>query len=98
MALVALILALGVFFWRSEDLEDNLSVRVVNDTSTNLYGVNWDFDGPDGEVRKLEFAKMYPKTKFVQMSDIDRELIIRWLLGDYRVVFGGEPISTAPKP
>jgi hypothetical protein len=35
-------------------------------------------------------------TKVVNLSDIDRELIIRWLLQDYRVVFGGEPISAAP--
>src|SRR5262249_29273752 len=37
-------------------------------------------------------------TKVMQLSDIDRELIIRWLLGDDHVVFGGEPISAAPKP
>jgi hypothetical protein len=48
VALVALILALGVYFWRSEDLEENLSVSVVNETSTNLYDLNWDFKGPDG--------------------------------------------------
>jgi ubiquinol-cytochrome c reductase cytochrome b subunit len=36
-------------------------------------------------------------TKVVNLSDIDRELIIRWLLQDYRVVFGGEPISAAPR-
>jgi hypothetical protein len=48
VALVALILALGVFFWRSVDLEHNLSVRVANETSTNLYDLNCDFKGPDG--------------------------------------------------
>ncbi len=31
--------------------------------------------------------------KLVDLSDIDRELIIRWLMKDYRVVFGGEPIT-----
>lgn len=31
-------------------------------------------------------------TKVVHLSDLDRELIIRWLLGDYRLVFGGEPL------
>jgi ubiquinol-cytochrome c reductase cytochrome b subunit len=36
-------------------------------------------------------------TRVTSLSDIDRELIIRWLLKDYRVVFGGEPISGPPK-
>ncbi len=36
-------------------------------------------------------------TKLIHLRDIDRELIIRWLLGDYRLVFGGEPISAAPE-
>jgi ubiquinol-cytochrome c reductase cytochrome b subunit len=35
-------------------------------------------------------------TRLVHLSDIDRELIIRWLLKDYRVVFGGESISGPP--
>jgi mono/diheme cytochrome c family protein len=37
-------------------------------------------------------------TKLMNLSDIDRELIIRWLLKDDRVVFGGEPISAPPAP
>jgi ubiquinol-cytochrome c reductase cytochrome b subunit len=36
-------------------------------------------------------------TRLVHLSDIERELIIRWLLRDYRVVFGGEPITAAPR-
>ena len=35
--------------------------------------------------------------RVINLSDIDRELIIRWLLQDDRVVFGGEPISGPPK-
>jgi mono/diheme cytochrome c family protein len=35
--------------------------------------------------------------KLVHLSDLDRELIIRWLVGDYRTVFGGEPISAVHK-
>jgi ubiquinol-cytochrome c reductase cytochrome b subunit len=35
--------------------------------------------------------------RLVHLSDIDRELIIRWMLKDYRVVFGGEPITAAPR-
>ena len=49
----------------------------------------------DEEAKKKEIEEA---TKLVHLSDIDRELIIRWLLKDYRVVFGGEPISAPPKP
>jgi ubiquinol-cytochrome c reductase cytochrome b subunit len=35
--------------------------------------------------------------RVVHLGEIDRELIIRWLLHDDRVVFGGEPISAPPK-
>jgi hypothetical protein len=34
--------------------------------------------------------------KLVNLSDLDRELIIRFVTGDGRVVFGGEPIGAAP--
>ena len=30
--------------------------------------------------------------QLAQLNAINRELIVRWLLRDYRVVFGGEPI------
>jgi quinol-cytochrome oxidoreductase complex cytochrome b subunit/mono/diheme cytochrome c family protein len=36
-------------------------------------------------------------TEMMQLSDIDRELILRWMTGDGRVVFGGEPITGPPK-
>ncbi len=36
-------------------------------------------------------------SQLTHLSDIDRELIIRWLLKDNRVVFGGEEISGPPK-
>jgi ubiquinol-cytochrome c reductase cytochrome b subunit len=36
--------------------------------------------------------------KVMSLSDIDRELIIRWLLGDGRVVFGGEPVAEGRQP
>jgi ubiquinol-cytochrome c reductase cytochrome b subunit len=54
-------------------------------------------EGPGSEVTKLEFIERSPKTKLIHLSDIDRELIIRWLTGDDRVVFGGEAISGPPK-
>ena len=47
-------------------------------------------DDPEAEKKARE------ATRVVQLSAIDRELIIRWLLKDYRVVFGGEPIAAAP--
>ena len=47
----------------------------------------------DDEKKKKQVEE---STRVVNLSDIDRELIIRWLLQDYRVVFGGEPISAAP--
>ncbi len=35
-------------------------------------------------------------TKTASLTDVERELILRWLLKDYRVVFGGDPISGPP--
>lgn len=52
-------------------------------------------EGPGSEVTKFEFEERSPKTKLQHLSDIDRELILRWLTGDSRVVFGGTEI-TAP--
>ena len=49
-------------------------------------------DGDEEAKRRISEA-----TKLVHLSDIDRELIIRWLTGDERVVFGGEPISAPPE-
>ena len=34
----------------------------------------------------------------MQLTDVDRELIIRWLLKDYRLIFGGEPAGSAIRP
>jgi ubiquinol-cytochrome c reductase cytochrome b subunit len=53
-------------------------------------------DAPEAEKKKKE-QEINDAIKVIQLSDIDRELIIRFLLKDYRVVFGGEPISAPPK-
>jgi ubiquinol-cytochrome c reductase cytochrome b subunit len=53
-------------------------------------------DLPDAEKKKLE-ENIAEATKVIQLSDIERELIIRFLLKDDRVVFGGEPISGPAK-
>jgi ubiquinol-cytochrome c reductase cytochrome b subunit len=51
-------------------------------------------DAGDDEKKKeaVEIA-----CRAIHLSDVDRELIIRWILRDYRVVFGGDPVSGAPK-
>lgn len=53
-------------------------------------------DLPEAEKKKLE-ENIAEATKVIQLSDIERELIIRFLLHDDRVVFGGEPISGPAK-
>ena len=52
--------------------------------------------GPASEVQLMEFRDANANVPVIALSDIDRELIIRWLVGDSRVVFGGEAI-TGPK-
>jgi ubiquinol-cytochrome c reductase cytochrome b subunit len=49
----------------------------------------------DGETKATN-QEVEDACKVIHLSDIDRELIIRWLLGDYRVVFGGDPITAPP--
>jgi ubiquinol-cytochrome c reductase cytochrome b subunit len=53
-----------------------------------------DLEGAQAQRQKKEIEEA---TRIMQLSDIDRELIIRWMLKDDRVVFGGEPISGPPK-
>jgi ubiquinol-cytochrome c reductase cytochrome b subunit len=43
-------------------------------------------------IRRVEAAH-----KVINLSELDRELIIRFVTGDGRVVFGGEPIGAAPE-
>jgi ubiquinol-cytochrome c reductase cytochrome b subunit len=53
-------------------------------------------DAAEADKKKKE-QEITEATKVIQLSDIERELIIRFLLKDYRVVFGGDPISGPPK-
>ena len=53
-------------------------------------------DAPEADKKKRE-QEIAEATKVIQLSDIERELIIRFVLKDYRVVFGGEPISGPAK-
>jgi ubiquinol-cytochrome c reductase cytochrome b subunit len=50
----------------------------------------------DGETNATN-QEVEEACKIIQLSDTDRELIIRWLLGDDRVVFGGDPITASPR-
>ncbi len=56
--------------------------------------------GPAAAQLLAEFMDLHQKndTKInvTALSDIDRELIIRWLLHDDRVVFGGQSIASPP--
>lgn len=55
-------------------------------------------DGPGAEVYKKEFLESSGgKAKLNHLSDIDRELIIRLVTRDHRVVFGGQPVAGPPK-
>jgi quinol-cytochrome oxidoreductase complex cytochrome b subunit/mono/diheme cytochrome c family protein len=42
------------------------------------------------DVKKKEIER---STRALHLNDIDREIIIRWVVKDYRPVFGGEPIA-----
>jgi quinol-cytochrome oxidoreductase complex cytochrome b subunit/mono/diheme cytochrome c family protein len=49
--------------------------------------------GVGSEVHLIEFKDANPNTAVIDLSDIDRELIIRFMTRDDRVVFGGRIIS-----
>ncbi len=49
-------------------------------------------DASEAKKKAVEAA-----TQVTTLSAVDREMIIRWLLQDYRVVFGGDPISGPPR-
>ena len=56
-------------------------------------------DGPGAEVHNQEFQDATDpdaKISVIPLNNTDRELIIRWLTRDARVVFGGRPVSGPP--
>jgi hypothetical protein len=69
-----------------------LEIQQIKDMLDKNVGEN----APEKERKKKE-KEINQAVKLIHLSDIDRELIIRYLLKDYRVVFGGEPISGPPK-
>lgn len=60
-------------------------------------------DGPGTEIYAQEFRDsmrdLDPKSQpqIINLSDIDREMIIRWMTKDDRVIFGGKTVSGAPQ-
>jgi ubiquinol-cytochrome c reductase cytochrome b subunit len=57
-------------------------------------------EGPASEVALKEFMVCnpdFPANKIIHLGDVDRELILRFVTRDYRVVFGGRVIAAAPK-
>jgi quinol-cytochrome oxidoreductase complex cytochrome b subunit/mono/diheme cytochrome c family protein len=74
----------------------------------HLYGKNnlnmpafRDLQGLTAEEQQQEYAAAIKKDvkdiRFADLSDLDREILIRYFTRDYRVIFGGEPITAAPK-
>jgi quinol-cytochrome oxidoreductase complex cytochrome b subunit/mono/diheme cytochrome c family protein len=59
-----------------------------------------DLEAPGADLVRSEFKEIYKKELDpVQnnLSDLNREIIVRWLTQDYRVVFGGQKISGVEK-
>jgi ubiquinol-cytochrome c reductase cytochrome b subunit len=55
-------------------------------------------DVPEDETKAKQMEKEIDESmRVAHLSDIDRELILRFLIKDNRVVFGGAPISAPPK-
>jgi len=54
-------------------------------------------DGPGAEVHLLEFKAANKTVPVINLSDIDRELILRFMTRDDRVVIGGRTISGPPQ-
>ncbi|MFO0965865.1 MAG: cytochrome b N-terminal domain-containing protein [Gemmataceae bacterium] len=56
-------------------------------------------DTPAGKFRLDEFSELYPdfpKDKVIALTDYERELIVRFLMRDERVVFGALPVAGPP--
>lgn len=60
---------------------------------TNYMPAFRNLDGPGSEISVQELQDTAKGTEVQHLPDIERELIIRWILRDYRPVFGGAPIA-----
>jgi mono/diheme cytochrome c family protein len=57
-------------------------------------------EGPGSDVSLREFHEAnpdFPAAQVLHLSDVERELIVRFVTRDYRVVFGGTTIAGPPK-
>ena len=58
-------------------------------------------DGPGGDILIKQFLELNEKNEtkvsIMDLTAFDRELIIRWMTRDYRVIFGGKTIGAVPK-
>jgi len=57
-------------------------------------------DTPGDKIAMAEFLESqpeFPKETILYLTNFERELIVRFLTGDHRVVFGGQPVSGPPK-
>jgi ubiquinol-cytochrome c reductase cytochrome b subunit len=62
----------------------------------NLMPTFRNMDGPGNEVFLREFRETQKDTKentIQHLSDVEREMIIRWILRDYRPVYGGTTLA-----
>jgi mono/diheme cytochrome c family protein len=62
----------------------------------NAMPIFLDLQGPDIEIVKEQAVDRKPSV--ANLSEVDRELIIRWMTNDLRPVYGGSPISTPAPP
>jgi ubiquinol-cytochrome c reductase cytochrome b subunit len=70
--------------------EDPMRVKGLMPAFANL-------EAPGAEQALRERNPALPDTMIIALPDTDREAVIRFMLRDYRVVFGGQTISAAPK-
>src|SRR5438067_1935181 len=52
---------------------------------------------PNDSRAEAKKSQIDAASRVLHLSDIDRELIVRWLLNDYRPVLGGDPIVTTDR-
>jgi quinol-cytochrome oxidoreductase complex cytochrome b subunit/mono/diheme cytochrome c family protein len=72
-----------------------LQVQLREEAAKRLEDARSNAEVPPVVKARIE-GKIAEATQVMQLTDVERELIIRWLTRDYRVVFGGAPI-TGPK-
>jgi len=83
--------------------ENWIRALVMDPANPSRYGKNNQMPafrigaGPGADILRQEFLQRHEKNDIkinvTDLSDIDRELIIRWLTHDDRVVFGGKTVT-----